>query len=59
MISYSYAEFIAKEISNRNIYPKLAYLLSKDDQLDLRKFAETVAVNRGVNVKIFIDLMKL
>ena len=53
--SFEYAEFIANEIQAKNIYPKLAYILLKDSHFDIRQFAEDVAVNRGVNIKLFVD----
>ncbi|PWJ43185.1 STAS/SEC14 domain-containing protein [Sediminitomix flava] len=54
MISYSYGDYIAKEILQLNQYLKLAYLLH-DKNIELRKFGKTVASNRGIDVKVFTE----
>ena len=53
---FCYGEFAAKEamrlVREHGIASRFAYVL-KEPLRDPRRFAETVAVNRGMNVKVF------
>ena len=54
---FFYAKFAALSVTLRkqrhgNIRPKFAYVL-KAPVLDPKRFGETVALNRGMNVKVF------
>lgn len=60
MERFGYAEYAAKSVAvfmqcNRGINLKFAYVLLPP-VLDLRKFGETVALNRGMLVKSFDNL---
>ena len=56
MERFHYAEYVAKEthriVSEHKIVPRFAYVMHEPLR-DPAKYGETVAVNRGVNVKVF------
>lgn len=50
------ADAVSQTVNRHNIeVPRFAYVL-KEPVLDPRRFGETVAVNRGMRVKIFSDM---
>ena len=55
MTMYDYAETAANQLLNKNLDPKIAYLLSPKNHNEVTEFGENVAFNRGVHVKIFHD----
>ena len=56
---FLYGEFAAKEtmrlVNEQGFVPRFAYVIHEPLR-DPRKFGETVAVNRGMNVKVFENL---
>src|SRR5215470_16118815 len=56
---FLYSEFAAEEtmrlVKEHGIFPQFAYVL-KEPISDPRRFGENVAVNRGMNLKIFETL---
>jgi len=57
---FYYAKFAALSVAlarqhHRRFNPRFAYVL-KVPVLDKKRFGETVAVNRGMNVKVFEDI---
>jgi hypothetical protein len=59
MERFFYGEFAAKEtlklVKEHNIIPRFAYVIH-EPVLDRTRLGETVAVNRGMNVKVFETL---